>query len=193
METCGRTSGRYCSKPSKPPQQVSKKVSTDLTNSNKHTPCLGHFCFMFVLFGTFYDFPTWTTSHSRSNTRRASHLHLTEWFRKKMLCFWEISHTKNTQKHDEIYTWYIYIYIYNYIYIHTQYIYMYIYYIYVHILYHIYILYTCICILCIYIYIHIIIILYIWLIIYDRYLELNGLREVVELNSVNCGNSMRSE
>jgi hypothetical protein len=151
METCGRTSGRYCSKPSKPPQQVSKKVSTDLTNSNKHTPCLGHFCFMFVLFGTFYDFPTWTTSHSRSNTRRASHLHLTEWFRKKMLCFWEISHTKiHTETWWNIYM--IYIYIYNYIYIHTIYIYVHILYICTYIISYLYIIHMYMYIM--YIYIH---------------------------------------
>ena len=111
--------------------------------------------------------------------------------KKDVVLLGDFPHKKHTETWWNIYMIYIYIFITIYIYIHN--IYMYIYYIYVHILYHIYILYTCICILCIYIYIHIIIILYIWLIIYDRYLELNGLREVVELNSVNCGNSMRSE
>ena len=163
METCGRTSGKYCSKPSKPP-----RIQESVNRSNKHTPCLGHFCFMFLLFGTFYDFPTWTTPHSRRNTRRASHLHLTEWFLKDVTCFWEISQPKI---HTETW-WNIYM---IYIYIHTQYIYIYIYmYIYIISFLYIYIIHM-------YIYIHIIV----YMIIYDRYLELNGLREVVELNSVN--------
>ena len=62
-----------------------------------------------------------------------------------------------------------------YIYIHTHTIYIYIC---TYISYHFYIY---IYIIHMYIYIHIIV----YMIIYDRYLELNGLREVVELNSVN--------
>ena len=158
-------------------------IQESVNRSNKHTPYLDIFGAFLLYVCPFWDilWPPNLEYVPQPQQHKAGKSPPPDGLVSKKICyaFGRFPTQKYTQKHDEVYIYMIYIYD---IYIYIWYIYIYIHniYIYIHIISCIYIYYTHV-----YIYIHTYNCIYIYMIIYDRYLELNGLREVVELNSVN--------